>query len=122
MYKGGGQMAKYNYQTQGDFQDLCKYLKDELIRTSMSASLEDEEYSCVNNVNIATLVFERYSYTGGNRLSLNITITEYQNDIRVTAISSGGSQGTFFKFNTLGEESFLSKIVEALDQYKNKRF
>lgn len=111
-------MAKYTYQTHGDFNNLCNYLKDEILRTSMSASLEDEEYVYVNNVNIATLVFERFSYTGGNRLSLNITITEYQNDIQVIAISSGGSKGTFFKFNTIGEESFLSKLIEALDNYK----
>jgi len=49
---------------------------------------------------------------------LSITITEYQNHIQVTAISSGGSQAMFFKINTLGEDAFLNKLKEAIQQYK----
>ncbi len=51
-------------------------------------------------------------------LSLSITITEYQNHLHVTAISSGGSQAMFFKINTFGEDNFLDKLKEAIQNYE----
>ena len=33
----------------------------------------------------------------------------------LSVITSGGSQGMFFKVNTLGEESFLETIAEVVD-------
>lgn len=111
-------MAKYTCQLQGTMQQFCHFLKDELIRSSFSASLEEEDYYQIHDVNVRTLVFERYSYTGKNRLSLTINVAEYQNRIRVTAISSGGSQGMFFKINTFGEDAFLEKFIEAVKKFK----
>ncbi len=60
-------------------------------------------------------VFERYSYAGGNRVSMNVTL--FQNaggPIYLSAITSGGSQAMLFKMNTLGEEAFLDKLRELL--------
>jgi len=34
--------------------------------------------------------------------------------IRLSAITSGGSQAMFFKVNTWGEEAFLEKLEELL--------
>lgn len=60
-------------------------------------------------------VFERYSYTGGNRLSLNVTLFQGESGaIRISAIAAGGSQAMFFKVNTWGEEAFLDKLRELL--------
>lgn len=111
-------MAKHTCQLQGTMQQFCRFLKDELIRSSFSASLEEEDYYQIHDVNVGTLVFERYSYTGKNRLSLTINVAEYQNHIRVTAISSGGSQGMFFKINTFGEDAFLEKFINAVKKFK----
>ena len=61
-------------------------------------------------------VFERYSYIGGNRVSLNVVLFQGEDGkIDLSAISSGGSQAMFFKFNTFGEEAFLDKLRELLD-------
>ena len=111
-------MAKYSCELHGSFQHFCQFLKNELIKSSFSASIEDEHYYDIHDVHVGILILERYSYTGGNRLSLSITITEYQNHLQVTAISSGGSQAMFFKINTLGEDAFLNKLKEAIQQYK----
>ena len=60
-------------------------------------------------------VFERYSWSGGNRVSMNVTLFQSGNGpIQLSAITSGGSQAMFFKVNTLGEESFLDKLRELL--------
>lgn len=113
-------MAKYKYHLNGDFQKLYNYLKNEILNTSSSASLEEQEYLSYDNLKIGILVFERYSYTGGNRLSLNVTIVESNGEIDVIGISSGGSQALFFKINTIGEEAFLDKLKDALMNYRNQ--
>ncbi|MFQ7412599.1 MAG: DUF6054 family protein [Coprobacillus cateniformis] len=47
----------------------------------------------------------------------------YQDYIELIAITAGGSQATFFKVNTWGEEAFLDKIIDPVEEYikKNKR-
>lgn len=60
-------------------------------------------------------VFERYSTTGGNRVSLSVTLFQVDDgSIRISAITSGGSQAMFFKMNTFGEEAFLDKLRKIL--------
>ena len=60
-------------------------------------------------------VFERYSWAGSNRVSLNVTLYEgADGTIHLSAITSGGSQAMFFKINTWGEEAFLEKLDEIL--------
>ena len=59
--------------------------------------------------------FERYSYFGGNRLSLNLTLFQAGNGpVQLSAITAGGSEAVFFKVNTIGEEAFLDKLEEIL--------
>ena len=84
---------------------------------------EIRHQSVINNVQCTILVFERYSYIGGNRVSMNVTILGYQDYIELIAITAGGSQATFFKVNTWGEEAFLDKIIDPVEEYikKNKR-
>ena len=60
-------------------------------------------------------VFERYSWTGENRVSMSVTLyQENGGPVRLCAITSGGSQALFFKVNTWGEEAFLDTLREIL--------
>ena len=59
-------------------------------------------------------MFERYSYAGGNRVSMNVTLFQSGELICLAAITSGGSQAMFFKVNTWGEETFLDTLADAL--------
>ena len=79
-------MSKYSCELHGSFKPFCQFLKDELIKSSFSASIEDEHYYDIHDVHVGILILERYSYSGSNRLSLSITITEYQNQMQVTGI------------------------------------
>ena len=81
----------------------------------MSASYEDGSDWANDTVRCAVRVFERYSYMGGNRVSMNVTLVGNGRDLFLSAITSGGSQAVFFKLNTLGEESFLEKLVEIVE-------
>lgn len=111
-------MAKYKWTISGDFHYITDCIKKEILNTSTSASLEDEEYIINDSCRIGIMVFERYSYTGGNRLSLNVTVIDSNHKIQVIGISSGGSNGVFFKVNTMGEEAFLDKLKGAINKIK----
>lgn len=65
-------------------------------------------------------VFERYSYAGKNRVSLAVTLFTGGDKVRISAVTSGGSQAVFFKLNIFGEEAFMDKFKEFL-QYAVKK-
>lgn len=110
-------MAKYEKQLVGDFDAFLEYLFDGIMNGSMSASYEDGSEWTANGVRVAVRVFERYSYMGGNRVSLNITLAGSGNNLFLTAITAGGSQAMFWKLNTIGEENFLDKVIELAESY-----
>lgn len=108
-------MAKLEKTIVGDFDNILNKIEQGIKGGSISASLEESSDFCSGDARCSVRVFERYSYIGSNRVSLNVTL--FQNGdspIHITAIASGGSQAMFFKFNTFGEEAFLDKIKELL--------
>ncbi|MBO5340167.1 MAG: hypothetical protein J6A62_04135 [Oscillospiraceae bacterium] len=110
-------MAKFECTLRGDFDNTLQYFHDGILNGSMSASYEDESYTMFAGVRCCVRVYERYSYSGGNRLSLTMTLVGDGEELYLSAITSGGSQGVWFKFNTLGEHSFLDKFRELVEQY-----
>ena len=108
-------MAKLERTLSGDFNQLIKKIETGILNSSMSASLEDSSDFYSGDARCSVRVFERYSYAGGNRVSMNVTLFQNGNDeIRLSAITSGGSQAVLFKINTWGEEAFLDKLKEIL--------
>ena len=100
-------MAKIERYINEDFDQLLSKIENGIINASDFRS---------GTARCSVRVFERYSYAGGNRVSLNITL--FQNDkdpVQLSAITAGGSQAVFFKINTWGEEAFLDKLIELLD-------
>ena len=108
-------MAKYEKHLTGNFDELLELVTDGVLNGSMSASYENGSDWTNGTVRCAVRVFERYSYMGGNRVSMNVTLVGNGRDLFLSAITSGGSQAVFFKLNTLGEESFLEKLVEIVE-------
>ncbi len=108
-------MAKREQALSGDFHQILERLEDGILNGSVSASLEDSsDFEC-GGARCSVRVFERYSYAGGNRVSLNLTLFQAgDGEIRLSAITAGGSQAMFFKVNTWGEEAFLDKLRELL--------
>ena len=112
-------MAKYEKHLTGNFDELLELVTDGVLNGSMSASYENGSDWTNGTVRCAVRVFERYSYMGGNRVSLAVPLTDAGDGVvHLCAITSGGSQAMFFKINTLGEEAFLDKLSEAVDAYK----
>ena len=108
-------MAKLEVSLHEDFDELLRRLEDGIMNGSMSASLEDSSDFAGGEARCSVRVFERYSYTGGNRVSLSVTLFQGRDgEVQLSAIAAGGSQGLFFKVNTFGEEAFLEKLRELL--------
>lgn len=108
-------MAKLEMTLTGDFDQLLRKIEQGIKEGSVSATLEDGSDFSANGTRCSVRVFERYSYAGGNRVSLNVTLFQgTEGEIQLSAITSGGSQAVFFKINTWGEEAFLDKLREIL--------
>ncbi len=96
------------------FDSVLRRIVDGILDSSMSATLEESSDFSENGARCSVRVFERYSYWGGNRLSLSVTLFENGGDVHLSAVTSGGSQAVFFKINTFGEEAFLNKLREII--------
>lgn len=108
-------MAKLEKRLSGDFDQLVNKIEKGILGGSVSASLEDSSDFYSGNARCSVRVFERYSYAGGNRLSMSVTLFQNgEDEIQLSAITAGGSNAMFFKINTWGEETFLEKLKEIL--------
>lgn len=108
-------MAKLEQSLSGNFEELLRRIENGIMNGSVSASLEDSSDFYGDGARCSVRVFERYSYIGGNRVSLSVTLFQSgSGPIRLSAITAGGSQAVFFKLNTFGEEAFLDRLRELL--------
>ena len=108
-------MAKYECTLQGDYDQALSYFHEGILNGSMSASFEEESYFQSFGVRVTVRVYERYSMTGGNRLSMTLTLVGDGEKLYLSGITAGGSQGVWLKINTWGEEAFLD-ILRGLAQ------
>ena len=109
-------MAKIERTLNGDFHSILQTIHSGILGGSISASFEDESFFEIPGGQVVTRVYERYSYMGGNRVSLSVTLVGQGTNVRLSAITSGGSQAMFFKLNTWGEEAFLDKLCKIIDK------
>ena len=107
-------MAKWEKQLNGDFDSILQRIEQGILRGSISASLEASSDFRQGTARCSVRVFERFSYMGGNRLSMSVTLFQNEGPICMSAVTAGGSQGVFLKVNTWGEDAFLEKLKELI--------
>ena len=108
-------MAKLERTLSGNFDQILSRIESGILNGSVSATLEDSSDFISGSSRCSVRVFERYSYMGGNRVSLSVTLFQTDNGpIRLSAITAGGSQALFVKINTFGEDAFLKKLQKLL--------
>lgn len=108
-------MARYEKTFYDSLDRIAAKVENAVMSGSVTASLEESSDFSVGNVRCAVRVFERYSAFGGNRVSMSVTMVGDGTYVHLCAVTSGGSQAMFFKVNTVGEESFLDTLREALE-------
>lgn len=108
-------MAKLEKTVNGNFNQILRKIEEGILNGSTSATLEESSNFISGDARCSVRVFERYSFSGKNRVSLNVTLFQNGDEpVKLSAITSGGSQAAFFKVNTFGEEAFLDKLKEIL--------
>lgn len=110
-------MAKYERSFKGNFNNFLSWLDKDITTGSVSATYEDGSDIAIGKIKLAVRVYERYSMVGKNRVSLNVTLLGNDDDLFISAITSGGSQAVFFKINTLGESAFLDVFRNSVENY-----
>ena len=90
-------MAKWEQTFTGDFDALIKKIETGILQGSTSASLEDSSDFIGTNARCSVRVFERYSYIGGNRVSLSITLFQADGAIHLSAITAGEVRRCFLR-------------------------
>lgn len=110
-------MAKIECKLQGGVSAMAEAIDNAILSGSMTASLEEESIFTLGDAQCFVRVYERYSWTGKNRVSLSVTLLGNENETFLSAISTGGSQAMFFKINTIGEDSFLDTIRDTVSEY-----
>lgn len=112
-------MAKIEAELYGNFDIILMDLHNTVMRGSTSASLEESSDDIVvGSTRCAIRAYERYSYLGSGRVSMNVTLFQTDDRIFVSVMSTGGSQAVFFKINRIGENSFLDTIRPTVDSYR----
>ena len=110
-------MAHYEHELTGDVDSLVTHLDQAIPRGSITAKYEAGTDHRIGDARMVVRAYERYSAFGGNRVSLCISILAVGDRMALSAVTTGGSQAMFFKVNTLGEESFLARAVQAIEAY-----
>lgn len=111
-------MAKIERKLRGNFDEVLNGIENKIMGGSISASSEAGSDYQMGDVRCAVRVYERYSWIGSSRVSLNLTLIGVAQDLYLSAISSGGSQAVFFKINTFGEDAFLHSIMDIVNIYE----
>ena len=112
-------MAKREYRLRTDLPSLINAIDAGIMR-GLSSSFEAGSDYRSGDVHVVVRVYERYSFLGGNRVSLSVTAVEDRNsgEVFLSAITSGGSQAMFWKLNTFGEHNFLNKLDEIVQGFQ----
>lgn len=110
-------MAKIQRELYGDFDMILNAVHNAVMDKSISASLEESSDFYENGARCAVRIYERYSYFGGNRLSMSVTLFEANGRVYISAATTGGSQALFIKINTFGESAFLETVRKTIDAF-----
>lgn len=110
-------MAKYEKAFQGDFNEVLDVCEKAILNGSVTASSEGGSDWHTGDTFVSVRVYERYSMIGSNRVSLSLTLVGKGNELFISAITAGGSQGMILKINRWGESAFLDKQVPAIEEY-----
>jgi len=110
-------MAKYECKYNGSLQSAIKLVEDGILNSSWSATLEEKSDVAQGGARVSVRTFERYSWTGNNRVSLCVTFFKAEDSpVHIIATATGGSQALFTKINTFGEDAFLEKLKEIFEK------
>ena len=76
------------------------------ILNSISGECLDEVRRQVADKTLIAMVFEKFYYRAGNRLTLSVLIDDFSGQTRVRSVGGGGGEGIFIRFDWGASASF----------------
>jgi hypothetical protein len=113
-------MAHHDRLLNGDPDAFLAHLESTIFSGSSTASREHAADHKVGDARMLVRVYERYSATGGNRVSLCVSVLAVGTDLAVSVVAAGGSNAIVWKLNTFGEEAFLDLALRAMSSFADK--
>lgn len=108
-------MAVFRAKSECDFDKLVHLIRTEFPNYGgISVTVEEKADIADGNSRCSVTAFERFSYTGSNRVGLTVTVFTGGETVHVVAVATGGSQAVLLKLNTFGEEAFMDKFRDFL--------
>ena len=95
-------MAKYEAHLRGDFGQIVEFIHHSLWEQSASLSLEETYTNKIQERRIELRVYERFSYTGGNRASLSVLFVETEDGADLCGTATGGKHCVVLEDQYLG--------------------
>ena len=114
-------MAIYETTVPGTLVEVKDHIIHNISYLGFSISVGDESEGIIDNTKYCVIGLERFGLLSQNRLSLNLTLLEFSQGVRIIAISLGASQGALVKINTWSENSFLKDFESIIDRYINNQ-
>ena len=112
---------KYEKHLTGNFDELLELVTDGVLNGSMSASHENgSDWTNWHGPLRGARVLRRYSYMGGNRVSMNVTLVGNDRDLFFSAIASGRQSGRVLQAQHPRRGELLEKLVPIVENYKKR--
>ena len=111
-------MAEFQKKVKGSSKAFVDYLIAHQKSLGVAVSVDNSYAYQVNDVDIDIMMFEKYSFTGGNRIAMSVTCIGYSEEFDVLALVAGASNALFAKVNLYGEDAFLQKFVECVNDFE----
>lgn len=87
------------------------------ILNSISGECLDEVRRQVADKTLIAMVFEKFYYRAGNRLTLSVLIDDFSGQTRVRSVGGGGGEGIFIRFDWGASASFARSALDVLEGY-----
>lgn len=113
-------MAKIECFLKGNFYSILHEIDEAIMDGNISGSCEEISSFREGGLTCEVRTYERYSWFGGNRVALNLTMLQKEPEGKIwfCATTAGGSQGVLLKVNTLSESSFISQVKKISEKYR----
>lgn len=97
--------------------DAVQMIEQSIVKGSWTGSLIDSYTLPAAGVGTCVvLVFEKHYYRAGNRLTLTVTVDDFEGQTRMHCAGGGGGAG-LFRFDWGAAGSFENFLLDAFQQY-----
>ena len=99
------------------FADTVRLVDDVIVKGSFTGErIDDYTVDGAENTHLIVLVYEKYYMRVNNRLTLTVTIDDFEGVTRVHYVGGGGGAG-LLRFDYGAADGFSKQVTEIFSQY-----